>query len=457
MPEFTKTLTLPHISPEELFAWHAREGAFQRLTTPWQKIRIVEHKGSITNGSILKFRIYQGPLPVTWEAHHDNHIENKQFQDIQKRGPFRSWRHTHRFDPSPEGGVTLTDHIEYTLPVHPLSAPLAPILFEPMLERMFNFRHARTRHDMTRHQKFKDAPRQTIAISGASGLVGEALTHFLTTGGHEVRKLTRSASDDPKSIHWDIKSQSIDAQKLEGVDVVIHLAGEPINQRWTDEAKERVLQSRKQGTALLAQTIAKLDSKPRVFISASAVGFYGNGGSDIKTYESSAGSNFLAQVCTAWEESTRPANEAGIRVVNSRFGVILSAKGGALEQMLTPFKMGVGGRIGDGKQYMSWIAMDDVLGALYEAIFNEEIQGPMNVTAPEPVTNEEFTKVLGDVLNRPTLLPVPNFGLYALVGKKAAKELLLEGQRAVPKKLQQHGFEFEYADLEHALRHTLGR
>ncbi len=456
MRHFEKQLTLPDVSAKQLFDWHARPGAFERLGPPWQKMKIVDRQGTITDGSVLKFRVYQGPISLLWEAHHEGWRDGEQFIDVQKRGPFSHWRHTHGFADA-EGGAKLTDSLEYKLPLHALTGMFGGILVDPMLEQMFRFRHERTRHDIMRHDKFKDRPRKRIAISGASGTVGTALQHFLTTGGHEVWRLTRSGKGDAHTIGWDIARGEIEKDKLEGMDAVIHLAGESINQRWSDDAKKRILESRRQGTMLLSETLAKLDSKPEVLVSASAVGFYGNSKERVMTGSSEPGSNFLATVCQAWEQSTRPAQDAGIRVVNTRFGIVLTPQGGALEQMLLPFKMGAGGRIGDGKQYMSWVAIDDALGALYEAMYNDELEGPLNVTAPNPVTNKVFTKVLGKVLSRPTFMPTPTVGLYALLGKEAAHELLLEGQRAVPERLQKAGFEFDYPDLEQALRHLLGR
>lgn len=456
MRTFEKTLTLPGITARQLFDWHAQPGAFERLGPPWETMKIVSKQGTITDGSVLKFRVYKGHISLLWEAHHEDYRDGTQFVDVQKKGPFSHWRHVHGFE-DVEGGAQLTDSLEYKLPLHAITGMLGGVLVDPMLKPMFRFRHERTRHDIMRHDKFKDLPRKRIAISGASGTVGSALQHFLTTGGHEVWRLTRSGAGKPQTINWDINAGTIESEKLEGMDAVIHLAGESINQRWTDEASERIMQSRRKGTLILSEAIAGLKDKPSVFVSASAVGYYGDGKDRVKTSSSDVGDNFLAKVCQAWEQSTQPAQDAGVRVVNARFGLVLTPQGGALEQMLLPFKMGAGGRIGDGQQYMSWVAIDDVLGALYEALYNEDIKGPVNVTSPNPVTNQVFTKTLGKVLSRPTFIPTPTFGLYALLGKKAANELLIEGQRAVPERLQAAGFTFDYPDLEGTLRHLLGR
>ena len=456
MPTFHARTEIPDVDADELFAWHARPGAFERLAPPWETMKIVRRTGSITDGSELVFRVYQGPIGLTWHAVHEGHEPGRQFRDVQRRGPFARWAHTHRFEPGDRGAI-LDDRVEYRLPAHPVSDLVAGPLVRKMLERMFTFRHERTMNDLSRHARFEDRPRQVVAITGASGLIGQALTHFLTTGGHTVCPVVRHEPDTDDEIYWKPSAGEIDAQAFEGVDVVINLAGEPINQRWTDEAKRRVLKSRRDGTRLLSETLAGLEDKPRVFVSASAVGYYGARGEEVLTEASDPGAGFLSQVCEAWEDAADPAREAGIRVVHPRIGIVLTPQGGALEQMLTPFKMGVGGRIGSGEQYMSWISLDDTIGALHFAMFTEELEGPFNVVAPNPVDNTTFTKTLGEVLGRPTLLPVPTLALKGMLGTEAAKELLLTGQRAMPDVLQEHGFGFYHPHLEGALRHVLGK
>lgn len=466
MLRYTRTLDLPHISSQQLAAWYERAGAFERLAPPWEKMTIVDRQGTIHDGDTLTFRIHKGPLSLIWEAHHEGYIAGRRFIDVQRRGPFARWVHVHSFETLGEHGTRHTDEVSYALPLlpAPLQRALRPLVEALLLAPMFTFRHERLMHDMTRHEKFSDKPRLRVAITGASGTVGRALQNFLTTGGHQVVVITRGSDEGKKdasagrdTIHWDIEAGEIEQEKLEGLDAVVHLAGETINQRWSDDARRRILESRRKGTTLLTEALAKLEQKPKVLMSASAVGYYGSRGAEALTEESAPGDNFLATVCQAWEASTRAASEAGIRVVNGRFGVVLTPQGGALEQMLTPFKMGVGGKIGDGEQYMSWIAMDDLLGAIYEAIYNEQLEGPVNMTAPNPVTNAAFTDTLGKVLRRPTILPVPKLGLKVLLGEEAARELLLEGQRALPKRLEEVDFRFEYPELEGALRHLLGK
>jgi len=458
MPTFQKTSRID-VTPQQLFEWHARQGAFERLTPPWESIAIEKRANGIQDGEVLIFKVGPGPFKLTWEAHHDNYIEGEQFRDIQKRGPFAKWEHTHRFLPAPDdehggNGALLDDSISYKLPLHPISQWVAGWFARRTIERMFTFRHERTMKDLERHAAFEDRERQKVAITGASGLIGTALSSFLTTGGHHVAPISRKKREG--GIQWSPSEQKLAARELEGYDVVVHLAGESVNQRWTSSAKERILRSRLDGTRLIAETLANLERKPRVLISGSAIGYYGDRGDELLTEDASPGEGFLADVCKQWEEATQAASEAGIRVVHLRTSLVLDPSGGALGQMLPLFKMGVGGNLGSGKQYMSWISIDDMVAAILHILFTESIAGPVNLTAPNPVRNAEFTKTLGGVLSRPTFLPVPKFGLKLAMGSQSADEMLLASQRVVPDALTQSGFEFAYPELEGALSHLLG-
>jgi len=454
MAEFRRTLDLDH-PVEALANWHARPGAFQRLAPPWEDMEIVRQVGSITDGSILEFKVKQGPIAMTWEAHHEGYEPGRQFIDVQKRGPFASWAHTHRFEPRSDGTSTLDDHIHYKLPLSPLSDLVAGWFVRKMLERMFTFRHRRTMNDLDRHALFADRPRQTVAITGASGLVGTDLGAFLTTGGHTIKRLVRRAASSDEEISWKPSAGEIDAAALEGTDVVVHLAGAGVADKpWTDSYKRMILESRTKGTTLIAETLAKLDEKPRVLVSASAIGYYGDRGDDWLTEDEPVGDGFLAEVCDAWEQSTKAASDAGIRVVHLRIGLVCSAKGGLIDRLLLPFKMGVGGRLGAGHQYMSWVSLEDVVGAIYHAMFTEELSGPVNVTAPTPVTNREFTRAFGAAVNRPTLIPVPRFGLKTVFGDEMTSQVFFGSQRVKPKKLEDTGFDFTFTSLEEALRYT---
>jgi uncharacterized protein len=295
-----------------------------------------------------------------------------------------------------------------------------------------------------------------ILMSGSHGLVGKALTKSLATDGHEVVKLVRrERSPGAPEVEWHPNQGRIDAEQLEGFDVVVHLAGENIaSGRWTGEKKRAIRESRVKGTSLLSEALARLSRPPSLFLSASAIGYYGDRGDELLTEKSAPGKGFLPSVCIEWENATRPAVEKGIRTVYTRFGIILDRNEGALAKMLPPFKMGIGGKIGDGKQWMSWIALDDVVGGLKFLIADTPTRGPVNFVSPNPVTNAEFTKVLGRVLSRPTFFPVPAFGVRLAFGEMA-DALLLSSQKVEPSVLKNRGFSFSWPTLEPALKHLL--
>ncbi len=296
-----------------------------------------------------------------------------------------------------------------------------------------------------------------ILVSGSSGLVGSALVPFLSSGGHEIVRLIRGwPQPGEAAVPWDPPAGRIEAARLEGLDAVVHLAGENIAGRWTATRKARIRESRVQGTRLLAETLARLARPPKVFVCASAIGYYGDRGDAVLREDSPPGAGFLAEVCREWEAAARPAAEKGVRVVHLRIGVVLSPAGGALARMLTPFKLGLGGRIGAGGQFMSWIAIDDLTGAIHHALATESLRGPVNAVAPRPVTNREFTKTLGRVLGRPTLFPMPAFAARLTFGEMA-DELLLASARVEPAKLVTSGYRFRAPELEGALRHLLGK
>jgi uncharacterized protein len=295
-----------------------------------------------------------------------------------------------------------------------------------------------------------------VVVSGSSGLIGTALVDALGKAGHRPIPLVRR---DPTgdAIRWDPDAGTIDAAALEGVDAVVHLAGEGIaSKRWSLEQKRRILESRTRGTSLLADTLAGLQRKPGVFVSASAIGYYGERGSDVLTEDDLAATTFLGEVVVAWEAAARPAVEAGIRVAHPRTGIVLSPAGGALAESLPLFKVGLGGRFGSGRQYWSWISLPDEVRAL-QWLLDHDLAGPVNLTAPEPVTNAAFTKALGAELHRPTLLPIPKFGPAAKLGSELAQELLYTSSRVVPTKLLASGFKFEHEDIETALHAVLGK
>lgn len=294
-----------------------------------------------------------------------------------------------------------------------------------------------------------------ILVTGSTGLIGSALVSHLESEGHRVTKLVRSEPRDDRCVQWDPDGGAIDATGLTGLDGVVHLGGENLaSGPWTAAKKEAIRRSRVASTDLLARTLSGLPEPPKVFACASAVGYYGDRGDAVVTEERATGTGFLAVVCQDWEVAMRPAVEAGIRVVNMRFGLVLSPEGGALGKMLLAFRMGFGGHVGNGRQYVSWISIDDTIRAIRCILSSDSLVGPVNVMTPNPVTNHEFAKALGHVLHRPSICHVPKFVVRGVMGQ-AADELLLTSCRAIPKRLQEAGFQFDYPNLEDALRHLI--
>lgn len=454
MSTFLRRTRLP-VSAAEAYRWHERPGAFERLTPPWSRVEVLERSGGIADGRVV-FRMYNGPLPIRWVAQHTGAIEGREFRDRQESGPFARWEHVHRFLPAGDHACDLEDRIDYEPPLGPAGALVEPFLIRPMLDRTFAYRHRLTAHDLQVHQHYAGPPLHFL-ISGAGGLIGSALSAFLTTGGHRVtRMLRRPPQAGESAVHWNPATGTVEARGLEALDAVVHLAGENIAaSRWSDSVKEEIRASRHQATRKLCENLVQLPQRPRVLICASAIGYYGNRGDELLDEESAVGSGFLAEVCRDWEESTRPASDAGIRVVHLRIGVVLSPAGGALAKLLVPFRLGAGGRVGDGRQYMSWIAIDDLLATVLHAARTESLRGAVNAVAPRPISNAEFTRTLGEVLHRPTLFPVPAAAARLAFGEMA-DEMLLSSTRVRPKRLEDSAFKFWLPDLESALRHVLG-
>ncbi|MEM7415486.1 MAG: TIGR01777 family oxidoreductase [Gemmatimonadota bacterium] len=455
---FSYRTELPKYSPEEVFDWHERPGALERLTPPWGDVEVLHRSGGIQDGGQISLKIKRGPTTFRWDLRHHGYEYGRQFKDEQVSGPMRSWLHTHRFDPREGGGTIASDDIDMEPPLGVAGAAVGPAFIRRELDRLFRFRYRRLFTDLARHARHADRPRLKVAITGASGLVGSNLKHFLTTGGHEVVSLVRDSRKlEDGTAFWNPAAGVLDPEALVGVDAVVHLAGTSIAAgRWTEARKRSIKQSRVRGTELIARTMASMPNGPRVLISASAVGFYGDQGQTTITEAAPAGRGFLAEVCRAWEGATKPAERAGVRVVTLRTGVALSPAGGAIGQMLLPFKMGAGGRLGSGKQYMSWIDLDDLIASIVHAIYAENLSGPVNATAPNPVPNSTFTGALGRALGRPTIVPVPALAVKAVFGELGT-EALLWGQRVMPTKLLESGFEFFYEGVEDSLRFQLGR
>ena len=457
---FERRLELP-LSAEDAFAWHTRAGAFARLNPPWAPAKVLSQTGTIHDGDRLEVSVPIGPLGLIrkrWWARHQGFVAGRQFQDVQEPGgPFARFEHTHRLEPRGLANCELVDHIEYVLPLGRLGRWCGGGLARSTLERVFRYRHAIMQGDMRLLSKSRELTPMKVLVTGATGLVGSSLGPLLTTQGHELFRLVRKAPSEANDIPWDPAAGTLHAARLDGLDAVVHLAGENIaGARWTTSVKRKLRDSRVQPTRLLCETLAALPRKPKVLICASAIGYYGDRGLQPLSENSGPGEGFLPDLCVEWEAACQPALEAGIRVVHLRTGIVLSPQGGALQKMLLPFQCGVGGVIGSGRQYWSWIALDDLIGSILHCLQHEDVAGPVNGTAPFPVTNYEFTKTLGGVLGRPTVLPVPAFAAKLALGEMA-NDLLLSSARVLPEQLERTGYKFRFPRLEGALRHLLGK
>ena len=461
MPIFEHNATFP-FSRQIVWNWHARPGAVRRIMPDWEGIRPVQ-VGGITDGEVTEFRMSIGIVPQRWVAKHHGYIEGEQFCDDSIKGPFARWNHVHKFVDGGEQEMTIEDKIDWKLPFHFFSRIGAPVMVMPRVRTMFKHRTRRILADITRQQMFKDAPRRRILISGSTGLIGTQLGAFLETDGHDVHRLLRTstklhADQNPDNIvRWNDQTGEILEGSLEGFDVVFHLAGAGIgDKRWSKKRKNLIAQSRSIPTENLSKALAALESPPGVFMCASAVGFYDNRGDEELDETSSIGDGFLAKICKQWEDATIPASRAGIRTILMRTGIVTTAAGGMLKQILPIAKMGALGPIGGGKQWQSWISLDDQIYAMHHLMNQEDAEGVYNLTAPNPVTQKGFAKTLGKVLRRPAFAPAPGFVMKIMFGEMG-KSLILDGQKVHPKRLLESGYRFEHETLEPALRDALGR
>lgn len=465
MARFEHETTIAH-PREDVFDWHERPGALVRLNPPTMGSVDTEPTEGIRNGSLAVLRMSipgtVGQAGIRWKARHLGYERPSKFEDVMESGPMHSWHHKHLFSDAPDGGTVIRDEVDFQLPF-PAVGPAARVgerMVLSELSKTWAYRDRQLRFDLDFHAAHQD--RKTIAVTGAGGMVGTQLVAFLGGGGHDVRRVTRSkpADGDDSAIYWNLDDLEMDAEQLRDVDIVIHLAGEPIAGRFTDAHKKKVLDSRRDSTRLLAETLAKLagDGRQRALISASASGWYGpDRGDEWLTEDMPAGEGFLAEVCREWEAACQPARDAGVRVVNVRTGIVQSAAGGQLALQAPLFRLGVGGPLGDGKQWMPWIAIEDLLGIYGHVALTERLEGPVNACAPGIVRNGEYAKTLGKVLHRPALLRVPRIGPQVLLGSEGADEFALAGQRMSTDKVRGWGYEFAYPELDAALRHVLAR
>lgn len=436
---------------EEVFAWHTRPGALARLLPPWQPVRIIKESRSLEAGET----VLGLPGGLTWVARHDplgfqrshrfvDEIAVDGIASIPASTVLR-WRHTHTFDAVSGDRTRITDHVQTSVG-HRLLRP------------MFTYRHRQLADDIAAHGRAiaMGVEPLTIAVTGASGLVGSALCAFLSTGGHRVVRLVRRPAEGPDERRWDPAHP--DPALLEGIDALIHLAGETIAGRFTPAHKRGIRDSRITPTKLLSELVASTRSGPKVFVVASAVGYYGaDRGDEVLTEESAQGEGFLADLVSDWEEASRPAAESGIRVVNIRTGIVQSAQGGTLALLRPLFSLGLGGRIDSGRQWLSWIDLNDLVDIYHRALIDPRLSGPVNAVALRAVRNLDYTHTLARVLRRPALLPVPSIGPKLLLGTEGAEELAEANQHVSPTMLQHADHHFRFRVVEDSLRHQLGR
>jgi len=452
--QFRREVDLP-CSASEAFEWHARDGAFERLAPPWDQLEIISRTGSgIEEGSTIRLKLRKFGIGKEWLAKISDRLDGAYFKDVQVEGPFSRWEHCHAFKESESSPCLLEDRIDYALPGGSFVNALAGSRVRSELDRVFSYRHEITKSDLEFWIRYKNQDRLNVLISGGYGFIGSRLSAFLSSQGHKVAALSRS----PKAgdVGWDPDKGDIASDQLEGFDAVIHLAGENLaSGRWNEKRKIRLWKSRVDATRLLVQALKRVNGRPKTFICASGIGYYGDRGDEVVREGDPLGQGFLAELCQAWESEAIAAEEAFDRSLRLRTGVVLDAKGGALGKMLLPFKMGLGGALGKGSQWMPWIALEDWIGSVYHLLMEGE-SGPFNLVSPNPVSSRDFARTLGTVLKRPAFMDVPAPILKLLFGE-FADEGLLSSCRAYPAALESSGYQFRYPDLGDALRLTLGR
>ena len=439
----------------EVFAWHERPGALARLCPPWENVDVVSATGGVRDGARVVVRNRRGPFTMEWTVEHRGYVAGREFRDVQLSGPFAAWEHVHRVEPDGADASFLTDDITYRLPGGAAGRFLGRGFARRELERLFAWRHAVTKADVELAARYDARPR-LVLVAGASGLLGSALVGLLQTQGHRVLRLVRREPVGPDEIRWDPARGDLPPAAIAGVDAVVNLSGENVGAgRWSAARREAILRSRVEATRTLVAAIKAAPRPPEAFVSASAVGFYGERGDEVLSETSAIGHGFLPEVCLAWETHAEVAARAGVRTALLRFGVVLTPAGGALAKMLPIFRLGLGGRVGSGRQWMSWISREDAVGAVHHAIMSAGCRGPINVCAPEAVTNAAFTRELARALGRPAFLPVPAPALRVLFGRMA-DETLLASTRAEPAALLHSGYVFRQPTLGGCLRHELG-
>ncbi len=465
MPFFERSSAID-CDRQDLFQYHANPGALNRLIPPWENIAIERRSDSLAVGSEVVIRNSLFGVPVRWHARHTGLHAPESFQDVQLSGPFKTWVHDHVFEEKGNGHSILLDRVQFETKFGSLGKLGLPLV-RSKLRAMFAFRHRTTQSDLTLQSFLRQHTANRIlriGVTGSTGLIGRRLIDLISVMGHQAVRILRPASIDrtqefplsSKSVLWRPGTGFSDEPVMQNLDAVIHLAGKGIaSTRWTDSAKRAIRESRVEGTQALVRDLCKLDSPPKAFVCASGVGIYGDRSSEVLDESTPPGNDFLSELARDWESAAMEFGAAGNRVAIGRLGIALHPRQGALAKLLVPFQLGVGGPVGNGRQYWSWIHVDDAAAAFLYLAANPNCTGAYNLVAPEQTDNRTFSKTLGRVLKRPSLLPAPAFALRVMLGEMA-DAMLLASTRANCRRLIEDGFPFRATHLEDCLRHILG-
>jgi uncharacterized protein (TIGR01777 family) len=429
-------------------------------------LKLVSQKGAINNDAISIFQIYYGPINFKWIAKLFGYIQNKQFQDKMIKGPFQKWIHTHSFIPQGTDKCIIEDKIEYAPKFGKIGSKILQQRIRDYLNQLFFYRSRVLVNDIE-FERMTIEKGKKILVTGSHGLIGSALIPLLTNiGEHRITRLVRSLdnkgrhsnsnTDNERIIYWDPENKKLNHEDLEGFDVVIHLAGENIFGRWTEIKKRKILHSRVESTKLLSESLTKLSNPPSLLICASAIGYYGNRPNEKLTEVSSLGKGFLSEVCQKWEKASKDAADIGIRVVNTRFGIVLTPKGGILQKLLGSFKLGLGITIDNGDKFISWVSIEDVIKSIFYSMINSSMQGAVNVVSPNPVTNLEFYNILKRIFNLKLSMSI-NKNITRFIFGQMSDELLYTNAYVTPRKLVETGYKFFNPELDDTLRFLLGK
>ena len=449
---------------EILFNYHKQDGALERLVPPWSGLDLVEKTGGINNGDISIFRISLGPLKFRWIAQHFGYIQNEQFQDKMIRGPFKTWVHTHSFLSEGLNNSILEDKIEYQPKFGQIGSRIFQNKIQTYLNQLFIYRSRLLTSDLSIEKNVSEKGKN-ILISGSHGLIGSALIPLLTSvGEHKITRLVKfrgkhsdSNKNNEKIVYWDPENKKkLNHKDFEGFDIIIHLAGENIFGRWTKEKKQRIFNSRVKDTKFLSELLTNTSNPPSLVVCASAIGYYGNNYGEHLSEDSSPGEGFLSEVCQGWEAATKDISKIGCRVVNLRFGNVLSPRDGILQKLLMSYKRGLGLTIGNNDQYFNWISIEDVIKSIFFIIINKSIQGPVNIVSSKPVTNFDFFNTVKKLYSTKLSFSV-NKNVARMIFGQMSEELLASNIYVIPKKLVSNGYTFFNPNLEDALRFLLGK